>query len=157
MERGGDVGGEGSALRHGAVLHVVVGPVAVLNVGGVDGAVGVVPSDGGGSPAGLHGVAEDGAEAVDKLAAGTVGVVDPEAVAEGVTDAVDDAAGEQRGEDLDGMDADGLGVGEERALGAKGVEVGEGEVGGAVLEELVVGELVEDDPDQKGMLARGLG
>ena len=84
-------------------------------------------------------------------------MVDPEAVAEGVTDAVDEAAGEQRGKDLDGVNADGLGVGEERALGAEGVEVGESEVGSAVLEELVVGELVEDDPDQERMLARGLG
>jgi hypothetical protein len=105
----------------------------------------------------LHGVAEDGAGTVDELAAGTVGVMDPEAVVEGVTDAVDEAAGEQRGEDIDGVNADGLGVGEERALGAEGVEVGKSEVGGAVLEELVVGELVEDDPDQEGMLARGLG
>ena len=69
MERGTDVGGEGGTLRHGAVLHVVVGPVAVLDVGGVDGAVGVVPADGGGAPSGLHGVAEDGAGAVDELAA----------------------------------------------------------------------------------------
>jgi len=76
---------------------------------------------------------------------------------EGVTDAVDEAAGEQRGDDVDGVNADGLGVGEERALGAEGVEVGEGEVGGAVLKELVVGELVEDDPDDERMLARRLG
>ena len=157
MERGGDVGGEGGALRHGAVLHVVVGPVAVLDVWGVGGAVGVVPADCGGAPAVLHGVAEDGAGAVDELAAGTVGAVDPEAVAEGVADAVDEAAGEQRGKDLDGVNADGLGVGEERALGAEGVEVWEGEAGGAVVEELVVGELVEDDPDQERMLARRLG
>ena len=33
---------------------------AILNVGGVEGAVGVVPADGGGAPAGLHGVTEDG-------------------------------------------------------------------------------------------------
>ena len=57
--------------------------------------------------------------------------MDPEAIAEGVADAVDQAAGEQRGEHLDGVDADGLGVGEERALGAEGVEVGEGKAGGA--------------------------
>ena len=67
------------------------------------------------------------------------------------------SSGQQRGKDLDGVVAGGLGVGEERALGAESVEVGEVEVGGAVLEELVVGELVEDDPDQEGMLARGLG
>ena len=39
---------------------------------------------------------------------------------------------------------------------AEGVEVGEVEVGGAMLEDLVVGELVEDDPDQQRMLARRL-
>ena len=84
-------------------------------------------------------------------------MVDPEAIVEGVADAVNQAAGEQRGKDLVGVNAGGLGVGEERALGAEGVEVGEAEVPGAVLEGLVVGELVEDDPDQERMLARRLG
>ncbi len=69
---------------------------------------------------------------------------------------VDGLAGEERGDDLDGVVADGLDVGEEGALAAEGVEVGEVEVAGAVLEELVVGELVEDDPDEERVVARGL-
>ncbi len=49
----------------------------------------------------------------------------------------------------------GLGVGEQSALRAQGVEVGQAEVAGAVFEDLVVGELVEDDPDQQGMVCGG--
>src|SRR6185437_15758313 len=49
--------------------------------------------------------------------------------------------------------ADRLGMREEGALRAQGIEVRKVHVIGAVFEELVVGELVEDDPDDARMIA----
>ena len=157
LERRIDVGPERRVLRHQAVEHIAVGPEAVLDGVGVDGAVGVVPADGGGAPAGLVSVGEDGLLAIDGRPFVVSFVVHPQAVVEVVADAVDDLAGKQRGNDLYRVVSGGLGVGKERALGAEGVEVGQVQVARAVLEDLVVGEFIEDHPDQQRMLARALG
>ena len=82
--------------------------------------------------------------------------VDEEAVVHREVEGVQDVAGEKGRDHLNGLVADGLRGAEYGAFGAEGVEVVEREVGSAVVEELVVGELVEDYPDQQWMLARWL-
>ena len=156
LQRDVNVVGEGGILGHEAIEHVAVGPETVLDGIGVDGAVGVVPADSGGAPAGVLGIAEDSLRAVHRRPSGLGFVVDPQAVVEVVADSVDDFAGKQRRDDFYSVITGRLGVGEEGALGAEGVEVGEAEIPGAVLEGLVVGELVEDDPDQQRMIVRRL-
>ena len=52
---------------------------------------------------------------------------------------------ERRNDELGGV-AGGDGVGEDAGLGAEGVECGERETGIARVKDLVVGEFVEDDP-----------
>ncbi len=49
--------------RHGAIQRIPVGPIAVVDGAGVDGAIGVVPADNGGSPAILLRVFEEGSVA----------------------------------------------------------------------------------------------
>ncbi len=83
LQRRVDVAPEGVALGHGAVERVEVHPVAVVDGVAVDGAVGVVPADGGGAPAGLLGVARRRSAApVMGCQPCCAGVVDAEAVVE---------------------------------------------------------------------------
>jgi hypothetical protein len=63
-------------------------------------------------------------------------------------------AEEESGDDLFGVVAGGLQVGEGRAVLRETLEAGEGESGGPTVEDLVVGELIHEDPDDARLTRR---
>ena len=93
------------------------------------------------------GVLKDGVMGLEGGPLQGVGIVELETIAVGGgPDAIDAGAGEERGEDQLGEDAGGDGVGEESGLLGDLVEGWELKARVATLVDLLVGELVEDDP-----------
>jgi hypothetical protein len=115
---------------------------------GHDAAVGVVPTGDTGAIAGINGVLEDGLVLVkwDPFAGGGVFERDEKA-AGGDVDGVGREASEKGGNDVAGEYAYGNNVGEDSGLGGEFVEGGEFEARKAALIELLIGELVEQKPD----------
>ena len=130
----------------------VPGPEALIEDGGEDAAIGVVPSGDGGGVAVVEGVLKDGVTGLEGLPGlrgglgGGLEEVEPAAV-QGGADVDGGLAGKERREDDFGELSGWLNVGEDGGLGGELVEGGELEAGEAVAVDLLVGELVEEDPD----------
>ena len=133
-----DVTPKAGILGHGSIEFVQVHPVAVIDCCGVDGAVWVVPADGGGAPALLPGVREYGLGTCEWMKTGLTDIANAEVIVEGELIVADDATAEQRGDYVDGPVADGLGIGEDGTLAAQSVEVRKSEIASAVLVDLIV-------------------
>jgi hypothetical protein len=71
----------------------------------------------------------------------------------------DDVPFEQRGDDEFGVVAGRLHIGEGDAVGGEAIEVGEGQAGIAMIEDLIVRKLIEENPDDTpgGWLSGGFG
>ena len=136
---------------------VTIGPVAVIENRGNDAAVGVVPAGEGGAVAVVECVLKDGVVLVEGLPLAGYVIVHGELDGGGGLHLVVGLASEEAGEDDFGVDVEGLSLGEGGGGGGEGVEGGKLEAGEAMLEGLLVGELVEDDPDDAVRLDGGCG
>ena len=122
---------------------------------GHDAAVGVVPAGDAGVVAGVDGVLKDGLVLAEgcPLAGGGIFEREQEA-AGGDVDCRRRDTGEEGGDDVAGVFAGGDDVSEDGGLRGEAIEGGEFEAGEAAFVELLVGELVEQQPDDAAMRRR---
>ena len=143
-----EIDGERAVGREVGWGGFAVGPEAVIEDLGHDAAVGVVPAGDAGGIAGVDGVLEDGLMLMEgrPLAGGWI-FEREEKAASGDVDGVGGKTGEESGENVAGVFAGRDDLREDGGLSGELIEGGKFEAGKAALVELLVGELVEQKPD----------
>jgi len=157
VEGSQEIDGERAVGREVGGGGFTIGPEAVIEDLRHDAAVGVVPTGDARCIAGVDCVLEDGLMLAEGCPLAGCRVLErDEKASSGDVDCVGGNACKEGGKDIPGVYASGNNLREDRGLSGEFVERGKVKAGKAALVELLVGEFVEQNPDDARVRLRGV-